>query len=75
MGNKSNVTIKLSTPSIYVGNKYPNIPDKTYQGSVASADYDSNFRTYAAQLYYKYKSKLFNIEECLFAYRFIELSI
>ena len=55
--------------------KYDNIAYAKYQGCVASADYDSNFRTYAAQLYYKYKSKLFNIEECLFAYRFIELSI
>lgn len=75
IGNKSNITIDVSEPPVYVGNPYPDPERATYQGWVASPEYESNFKTYAAQLYYNYKNGISEMEEnhLLYAFTLIDL--
>lgn len=70
MGNKSNMTISVDKPLVYVGNTYPEIEKTTYTDSIASPEYASGFKAYAAQLYYNYKNNLSEMDECLLVYKY-----
>lgn len=70
MGNKSSITVEVSAPAIYVGNEYLESERTTYRGWVASPDYESNYRTHAAQLYYNYKNGLPEMETSHLIYAF-----
>lgn len=70
MGNKSNVSVEISEPAVYIGNQYLESGTKRYEGWIASPDYESSYRTHAAQLYYNYKNGLPEMEETQFVHTF-----
>ena len=70
MGNKSSITVEVIAPAIYVGNEYLKSQMTSYEGWVASPDYESNYRTHAAHLYYNYKNGLPEMEASQLIYAF-----